>query len=76
LGVKEVEENSAKCYQRNGQVVVEGAQGNNVMVYDLYGQVLATKRDEGSLLRFDVPATGSYLIRVDDTPARRVVVVR
>ena len=75
-GVEEVVENKFKCYQQNGQIVVEGAEGNNVMVYDLYGRVLAIKRDEGTLLRFDVPATGTYLIRIGDAPARRIVVVR
>ena len=48
----------------------------NVIVYYLYGRVLAIKRDEGTLLRFDVPATGTYLIRIGDAPARRIVVVR
>ena len=74
--VEEVVENRVKCYQQSGQIVVEGTEGNNVMVYDLYGRVLATKRNEGSLLRFDVPATGTYLIRIGDAPARRVVVIR
>ena len=74
--VEEVVENRVKCYQQSGQIVVEGTEGNNVMVYDLYGRVLATKRNEGSLLWFDVPATGTYLIRIGDAPARRVVVIR
>ena len=67
---------NVKILVEGQRIVVEGAEGNNVMVYDLYGRVLAKKRDEGSLLRFEVPATGTYLIRVGDTPARRVVVVR
>ena len=65
-----------KIHAEGQQIVVEGAEGNTVMVYDLYGRVLAIKRDEGTLLRFDVPATGTYLIRIGDSPARRVVVVR
>jgi hypothetical protein len=67
---------NVKIYVEGQQIVVEGAESNTVMIYDLYGRVLATKRDEGSLLRFDIPVTGTYLIRVGDTPARRVVVVR
>ena len=67
---------NVKIYIEGQQILVEGAEGNNVMVYDLYGRVLAIKRDEGSLLRFDVPATGTYLVRIGDAPARRVVVVR
>lgn len=67
---------NVKIYVEGQQIVAEGAEGNTVMVYDLYGRVLAIKRDEGTLLRFDAPATGTYLIRIGDSPARRVVVVR
>ena len=67
---------NVNIYVEGQQIVAEGAEGNTVMVYDLYGRVLAIKRDEGTLLRFDAPATGTYLIRIGDSPARRVVVVR
>ena len=75
-GIEETTEKGVKLYQRNGQIVVEGAEGNRVMVYDVFGRMLATKRDDGGLLRVDVPATGVYLVKVGDAPARRVVVVR
>ena len=74
-GIEEAAEEGAKLYQSNGQIVVEGAEGSRVMVYDVYGRLLATKRDDGGLLRFDVPAAGVYLVRVGDAPARRVAVV-
>ena len=75
-GIEETAEEGVKLYQRNGQIVVEGAEGSRVMVYDVYGRVLATKRDDGGLLRFDAPAAGVYLVRVGDAPARKVAVVR
>lgn len=75
-GIEETVEEGAKIYQSNGQIVVESAEGSRVMVYDVFGRVLATKRDDGGLLRFDAPATGVYLVRVGDAPARKVVVVR
>ena len=74
-GIEETAEEGVKLYQSNGQIVVEGAEGSRVMVYDVYGRLLATKRDDGGLLRFDVPAAGVYLVRVGDAPARRVAVV-
>lgn len=73
-GIEETAEEGVKLYQLNGQIVVEGTDGNRVTVYDMYGRMLATKRDEGGMLRVDVPATGVYLVKVGDTPARRVVV--
>ncbi len=75
-GIEETVEEGAKIYQSNGQIVVESAEGSRVMVYDVYGRVLATKRDDGGLLRFDAPAAGVYLVRVGDAPARKVAVVR
>ena len=75
-GILETEEDGFKCYQRNGQIVVEGAEGNIVTLYDAVGRVFATKKDDYSLLHFDVPAAGIYLIRIGNAPARRVVVIR
>lgn len=75
-GVGEVDALNAKVYISQGQVVVEGADGNQVTLYDAAGRMLATKWDQYSLLRFDVPASGAYLIKIGDHPARKIVVVR
>ena len=66
----------AKIYQRGGRVVVEGAEGHEVVLYDAVGRQLATRRDEGQPLAFEVPASGAYLVRIGQAPARRIVVVR
>ena len=76
VGVDVVETIDAKVYVSRGQVVVEGADGNTVTLYDLNGRMLATKQDYGTALRFDVPATGTYMVRIGNYPARRVVVIR
>ena len=67
---------SAKIYQRDGQLVVEGAEGHRVVLYDAVGRMLATKREDGEMVRFDVPATGTYLVRIGNAGVRKVVVVR
>ena len=67
---------NAKIYQRGGRVVVEGAEGHEVVLYDAVGRQLATRRDEGQPLAFEVPASGAYLVRIGQAPARRIVVVR
>ena len=59
-----------------GDIIVDGAEGNTVTLYDVNGRVLATKQDNDMLLSFDVPATGTYMIKVGSAPARRVVVLR
>lgn len=75
-GIDNIEVINAKIYQRNGQVVVEGAEGNTVTLYDVSGQVLGTMHDNGTPIRFDVPASGTYMIKIGDYPARKMVVIR
>jgi hypothetical protein len=38
--------------------------------------VLATKQDDYAPLHFDVPASGTYMIKIGLYPARKVVVIR
>ena len=63
-------------YQRNGQIVVDGAEGYTVYLYDVVGRLLATKRETAQEVLLDVPASGAYLVKIGDAPARRVVVRR
>lgn len=75
-GVDDVSMIDAKMYSEGGQVVVEGANGYVVTLYDVVGHQLAIRQDIYGQLRFDVPASGTYLVKVGDAPARRVVVLR
>ncbi len=65
---------NAKIYQRNGQIVVEGAEGYPVYLYDVMGRLLATRRETAQEVMLDVPASGAYLVKIGDAPARRIVV--
>ena len=75
-GIGDVDGINAKVYSSNGQVVVEGANGNMVTLYDVTGRVLAAKQDDYTPMRFDAPATGTYMIKIGAYPARKVVVIR
>lgn len=75
-GIGDIETLNAKVYFNRGQIVVEGSDGNTVTLYDVTGRVLATKQDYYAPLRFDAPATGTYMIKIGKFPARKVVVVR
>jgi len=75
-GIDGVDGINAKVYSSNGQVVVEGADGNMVTLYDVTGRILATKQDYGTPLRFDAPASGTYMIKIGNYQARKVVVIR
>ena len=67
---------NAKVYSSNGQIVVEGAMGNTVTMYDVNGRMLATREDNYMPMRFDVPVSGTYMIKIGNYPARKVVVIR
>ncbi len=75
-GIDGVDALNAKVYVRQGQIVVEGADGNTVTLLDINGRMLATKQDDYGMLRFDIPSSGSYMIKIGNHPARRVVVIR
>ena len=67
---------NAKVYSNRGRIVVEGANGNIVTLYDINGRMLATQQDYGETLRFDAPASGTYMIQIGKHPARKVIVIR
>lgn len=75
-GIDGVDALNAKVYSCNGQIVVDGASGNTVTLYDASGRVLAIKQDNYSSLRFDAPVSGTYMIKIGAYPARKVVVIR
>ena len=79
------EEHFAPDYYKNKKTIKtntiirttkKGFEGNIVMLYDMTGRVLATKQDYGTTLRFDVPASGAYMIKIGNHAARKVVVIR
>ena len=80
VGVDEVEFINAKIYTSHGQIVVEGTQGLTVWLYNVNGSIIAIRRGkdvhEGTPLHFDVPASGTYLVKIGNHPARRVVVIK
>lgn len=76
VGVNEAETINVKVYASNRQIVVDGAEGNRVWLYDIDGRLLATKQDDYQSLRFDVPVSGTYLVKIGSYPARKVVIIR
>ena len=83
-GVGDVETSMAKIYQRDGRIVVECGDGvaelAEVAVYDALGRRIAAASAgmlaESHTYQFDIPASGTYLVRVGKAPARRIVVVK
>ena len=63
-------------YADGGRIVVTGAEGDDVYLYDMMGRRIATRQNCTATFNFDVPAAGIYLVRIGDRAARKVVVVR
>ena len=63
-------------YPEQGAFVVKGAGGHQVSVYDAAGKLLHRYPNAPDILRYSVPASGSYLIQVDNGAAKKVPVVR
>ena len=74
--IDRVEVIDAKVYVQNGDIVVEGAEGNDVTLYDATGRLLATRRDDYQPLHFPVPATGTYFVSIANRPARKVLIAK
>lgn len=75
-GICDVAESSIKLYQKNGQIVVEGAAGKAVYMYDINGRLLMRRTENEERRTFDFPVSGAYLIKVGELPARKIVVIR
>ena len=76
VGIVNVSQINLTVRAYEGGILVGGAEGRDVQMYDAVGRLLATRRNPNGEVRFEVPATGAYLIKVDGATARRVVVVK
>lgn len=59
-------------YTLGSQIVVETNLKNEIGIYDIAGR----KVDGGRKTRFDVPASGVYLVKIGTIPTQKVVVVK
>lgn len=74
--IDDVDGINAKVMVVDGRIVVTDTDGLTVTLYDAAGRQLAMRHNEGTPMQFDVPASGTYLVKVGNAPARRIVVVR
>jgi UDP-galactopyranose mutase len=76
VGINDAAQNdNINVYQSGNQIVVNGTEGNVVRLFDAVGRMLATKQDPYGEVYFEAPATGTYLVKVGNYQAKRIVVV-
>ena len=71
-GIDDVIADAVNIYTHGGQIVVETELKEEIVIYDIVGR----KVDGGRNTRFDVPASGVYLVRIGTLPTQKVVVVK
>lgn len=64
---------SPSIYARDGRIVVEGADGETVRVYDIMGRQQSSFTSHRSPFTFP---SGIYMVKMGNRPARKVAVVR
>ncbi len=65
-GIDDIAASDIKVYARDGRIVVEGADGQQVYVFDLMGRSV----------RNNVLPRGIYMVKVGNYPARKVAVIK
>ena len=60
----------------DGFIVVNGAEGQRVRVFDSVGRLLLTDDSHADVKRVSVSAAGTYLVQVGSNPAQKVAYVR
>lgn len=75
-GIDDIGGAEVNVYSTDGRIVVKGAENMEVNVYDVFGRVVRTQTAASGTVEFAMNASGVYLVKVGNAPARRVVVVR
>ena len=63
-------------YSTGNRIVVRGAAGEDIYIYDLNGRTVATKASANETMEFIMENSGVYMVKVGNAPAKRVLVVR
>ena len=74
-GIEDVGEEEYAVSSQDGRLTVSGAEGNMVNVYSLDGRCIYSASAKGTTV-IDIPASGTYLVKIGRHPARKVVVIR
>lgn len=74
-GIEDVGEEEYAISSQDGRLTVSGAEGNMVNVYSLDGRCIYSASAKGTTV-IDIPASGTYLVKIGRHPARKVVVIK
>jgi hypothetical protein len=76
VGISDVTSDEIEIFSVEGRIIVQGADGSDVYVYDVNGRVIDRKLGATASVEFRISASGVYFVKVGNMPARRIVVIR
>ena len=75
-GIDETDMSNVTIYSADSRIIVRGAEGMDVNVYDINGRTINSQVNAGEIIEFRMATTGVYLVKVGNAPAKRILVVR
>ena len=76
IGIADVESADFSVSAVESTIVVLGAEGRQVSLFDVNGRLMSREVNAGERVEFNVANSGVYLVKVGNAAAKRVVVVR
>ena len=77
VGIEDAEEANIMIYAKNDNIVVRGAEQQDIRVYDAVGKCLYSIDNNTQAYRtFLMPASGVYMVKVGDRTAKRVLIMK
>jgi hypothetical protein len=74
-GIGDVDMSNVTIYSTDSRIFVRGVAGYDVYVYDVNGRMMERQLNAPDAIDFRMTATGVYLVKVGNAPAKRVVVI-
>jgi hypothetical protein len=71
-GIEDIESTDYRLWVMDGRVIVEGADGEPVRIFDITGRLIQTFKQSSNQA---IPS-GVYMVKVGDRPARKIVVMK
>lgn len=70
-GIDDIAAEQIKIYSRGSEIVIEGADNSDAIIYDIMGSIVHKGRIEGPI---HVNAMGVYMVKIANHPSHKVVV--
>ncbi|MBO4752707.1 MAG: leucine-rich repeat domain-containing protein [Bacteroidales bacterium] len=70
-GIDDITSDNIMIYSRGNEIIIEGAENSDALIYDVMGRIVHKGRIEGPI---HVNAMGVYMVKIANHPSHKVVV--